>query len=256
MDNDGVDMARTKRPQSEMAGAREAQAIAAHLGRETKGTRQRQRLTQAQLGRRAGLGQSEVSHLEAGHGAGTSIATWAAIGIALGRPISMGFSRDITPEPRDAGHLVAQELVLRLAARHGRDGSFELPTRPFDPSRSIDVCLIDREHRVMIVVEIWNRLDDLGSGARATSRKVAEAAELAAGVQGGATVASCWLLVDTAANRALVRRFPAVLRARFPGSSLGWVRALADGTTPPREPGIAWVDPRAGRISELRLGRI
>ncbi|HET7704192.1 MAG TPA: hypothetical protein VFK35_12400, partial [Candidatus Limnocylindrales bacterium] len=129
-------------------------------------------------------------------------------------------------------------------------------TRPLDPSRSIDVCLIERRHRVMIVVEIWNRLDDLGSAARATSRKVAEAADLAAGPLGGGTVASRWLLVDTAANRALVRRLPAVLRSRCPGSSLGWVRALADGATPPREPGIAWIDPRAGRISELRLAGV
>jgi len=37
--NDGVDMARRKRTSSRIAGAREARAIAANLGREARSTR-------------------------------------------------------------------------------------------------------------------------------------------------------------------------------------------------------------------------
>jgi hypothetical protein len=62
----------------------------------------------------------------------------------------------------------------------------------------------------------------------------------------------CWLLVDTAANRRLVARYPEILEARFRGSSVGWVRCLADGAPPPREPGLAWIDPRSNRIVPLR----
>jgi hypothetical protein len=200
-----------------------------------------------------GLSQSEISHLEAGHGQGTSIETWTAIGIALGRPLTIGFSRDIVPTPRDAGHLAGQELLLRLAPAHGRVGQFELPTRPFNPSLSIDVCLRDLRNRVLIVAEIWNRLDDLGAAARNTSRKVAEAKILAATHDPPDRVAWCWLFVDTAANREIVRTWPAVIRAQFDGSSQGWVRALASGATPPDRPGIAWIDLREGRLRELRL---
>jgi transcriptional regulator with XRE-family HTH domain len=247
-------MASRKRTGAEIAGAREAQAISATLGHGTRSTRQRRHVTQTELGRRVGLSQSQISHLELGHGENTSIATWIAIGIALNRPISIGFSRDIVdPGPRDAGHLAAQEFVLRLAAANGWAGSFELPTRPANPVLSIDVCLHDRRRRIMFIIEIWNRLDDLGAATRTMIRKIAEASELAALHQPPDRVAACWLLVDTAANRELVRRYPAVIRAIFDGSSQHWVRALTTGATPPERPGVAWIDPRQGRLSELRL---
>jgi transcriptional regulator with XRE-family HTH domain len=253
VDNDGVDMARRKRTSLEIAGAREAHAIAATLGREARATRKRRRLTQSELGRRVGRSQSEISHLEAGHGHGTSIATWTAIGIALGRPLAIGFGRDIGPAPRDAGHLAGQELLLRLAAAHGRMGQFELSTRPVDPSLSIDVCLRDRRARALIVAEIWNRLDDLGAAARRMSRKVSEATQLAATHSPPDRVAWCWLLVDTGANRELVRRYPAVIKATFDGSSHGWVQALTTGSAPPDRPGIAWIQPHEGKLTELRV---
>ena len=107
----------------------------------------------------------------------------------------------------------------------------------------------------MLAQSIWNRLDGVGAAARATDRKVAEAEAPAAfsGADGAPyRIASCWLLVDTAANRRLVAAYPEIFRTRFPGSSAGWARALAEGTAPPAEPGVAWVDPRAGRITALR----
>jgi transcriptional regulator with XRE-family HTH domain len=251
--NDGADMPRRKRTSSEIAGAREAQAIAATLGREARSTRQRRRLTQAELGLRVGLSQSEISHLEAGHGQGTSIATWTAIGIALGRPLAIGFGRDIVPTTQGAGHLAGQELLLRLAAAHGRVGQFELPTRATDPSLSIDVCLRDRKARLLILAEIWNRFDDLGAAARTMSRKVAEATVLAATHDPPDRVVWCWLLVDTAANREIVRTYPAVIKAIFDGSSQAWVQAFTGGSEPPGRPGIVWIQPRQGRLTELRV---
>ena len=246
-------MAKRRRTRATIDGAREAQAIAAVLGGEAKATRTRRRLTQAELGERVGLSQSEISYLETGRGVGAPIATWAAIGVALGRPLAVTFSRDISPEPRDSGHLAAQELVLRLTASHGRTAGFELPTRPANPALSIDVGIRDRRTRTLIVVEIWNRLDDLGAAARGMSRKIAEIQALEASRTEANRVSWCWLLVDTSANRALARRYPAVLRAQFDGSSLAWVRALMHGGAPPERPGIAWIDPRAGRLTELRL---
>jgi transcriptional regulator with XRE-family HTH domain len=247
-------MARMRRRAAEIAGAREAQAIAATLGRDARSTRLRRGLTQAELGQRVGLGQSEISHLESGHGQNTSIATWTAIGIALNRPLAIGFSRDILdPGLRDAGHLAAQEFVLRLAEANDWTGRFELPTRPGHPALSIDVCLQDRRRRLLIIIEIWNRLDDLGAATRTMLRKMAEANDLAVSHVPPDRVAACWLLVDTAANRELVRRYPAVIRSLFDGSSQAWVRALMTGSTPPQQLGIAWIDPNRNRLIELRL---
>lgn len=177
--------------------------------------------------------------------------------MAVGRPLAVRLSRDIEmPEPSDAGHLAAQELVLALGRRHQRRTNVELATKPWDPSHAADVVLGDDRRRVLILIEIINRAGDLGAGFRAGDRKAAELerlAILAGGDEGPYRVAVGWLLVDSAANRALVRRYPEVLRSRFPGSSAGLARALKEGTEPPRQPAIAWVDVRAGMVRELRL---
>ena len=213
-------------------------------------------MTQKALGERIGLGQVRIGEIERGEGTTAPLDTWVALGIAIGRPLAVSFSRDIEPdEPRDAGHLAAQELVLRLARQHGRRADFELPSRSKDPARSTDVAVRDDPGRALILVEIWNRLDDLGAAVRATNRKRAEAegpAVLAARDGAPYRVATCWLLVDTAANRRLVARYPEILDSRFRGPSLGWVRCLADGASPPSEPGLAWIDPRSGRIVPFR----
>jgi transcriptional regulator with XRE-family HTH domain len=245
-------MAPRRRTADHVEGVREATALGATLGRELRTTRRRRRLTRRQLGDRIELSQTEISFLERGHGSRTPIETWVTLGIALDRPFAAGFSRDAVPEPSDAGHLAAQELLLRLARAQGRAPTFELPTKPSDPSHSADVGIRDDQHRVLCLVAIWNRLDDLGRATRSTDRKVVEAADLAAFRNPPYHVASCWLLVDTAANRRLVRTCPATLRARFPGSSLAWVHALTGGSDAPRLPGLCWIDPRAGRITAVR----
>jgi hypothetical protein len=201
-----------------------------------------------------GIGPTRMHELEAGDRATAPLALWFAVGAALDRPFAAGFSRDIAmaAEPADAGHLAGQELVLRLARSVGRTGLFELSMgRAARDGDSVDVGLRDDAHRALILVEIWNRTPDVGAATRSTNRKVAEAEDLAA--FRGYRVAWCWLLVDTAANRALVRRYPEVLRAQFPGASLAWVRCIVDGAVPLERPGIAWIDPRSGRITQLRL---
>jgi transcriptional regulator with XRE-family HTH domain len=250
-------MAALRRTDTAVQGDALSAAIAATLGREARTTRRRRRVTQQHIADEIGISRSRYADIERGEGATAPLETWTRIGAALARPLAVAFSRDIEqPGPRDAGHLAAEELVLGLARSHGRAASFELPTRPADPARSTDVGLRDDAQRTLILVEIWNRLDDVGAAARATDRKVAEAAAPAAFA--GADhrpyrVATCWLLVDTAANRRLVARYPEIVRTRFPGSSVRWAGALTDGTTPPVEPGVAWVDPRADRIVPLRL---
>jgi transcriptional regulator with XRE-family HTH domain len=240
-------MGRPKRRNAAIAGAREAAAIAATLARQARATRRSRRLTQAALGVKVGLSQSEISYLERGHGARTALETWVAIGIALDRPIAIGFSRDVAAPPiQDAGHLAAQEVILRVTTAAGWRGRFEVPTDLARSRHSTDVVLTARDGR-MVLIEVWNRLDDLGAAVRASDHKLAQIE------QTGAHPRSCWLFVDTAANRQIVRRYPAILRARFGGSSSAWVRALAGGSTPPDTPGLAWVDVSAGRLGELRL---
>jgi len=249
-------MPRRSRSRDQVEGAAEALRLGATLGRDLRSTRRRLRLTQNHLAARVGITDSRLSELELGAGATAPLELWVKLGIALGRPLAVGFSRDMAAaEPADAGHLAAQELVLRLARAHGRRASAELATRPANPAAWADVVLADDRIRTLILVEIVNRSGNLGADLRTTDRKLAELEGLAVLAGGDGTpyaVTGGWLLVDTAANRALVARFGELLRTRFPGSSSRWAHALAEGTRPPQEPAIAWIDTRAGRIYPLR----
>jgi transcriptional regulator with XRE-family HTH domain len=249
-------MRRATRVAARLDGVVEARRLATSLGAVVRDARERQRLTQAQLGRRVGLSQARISALERGFGVGLPPEIWIALGIALRRPLSVGFSRPVGADAAlaDAGHLDIQEYLLEIGRTNGRRGSFELATNRADPSHSIDICEADPAHGCLLVLEAWNRFGDLGAAARSSDRKVAEVVRTAQGTR--ADVRNCWIVRDTAANRNIARRYPEILAARFPGSSTRWVEALEQGSSPPTEPGIVWFDASRRRLRPMRLGRL
>jgi hypothetical protein len=213
-----------------------------------------------ELASKVGLSRTRTAEIERGEGTGAPLETWVALGIALDRPLAIGFSRPLTAEssdPADAGHLQIQEHILALARATGRDATFEQPTRPSDPRRSTDVGIRDDRNRALIQAECWNTFGDLGAAVRSTSRKRAEAEAFAVATQRPDDpepyrVATVWVIRATAANRALVARYPHIIEAAFPGSSRRWLHALVRGDEPPREPGLVWFDPAVGRLLEWR----
>jgi transcriptional regulator with XRE-family HTH domain len=251
-------MERRRRTQFDMDGDREARSLALSLGRTVRDGRRRMRWSQEHLAATVGLKRTRIGDIERGEATGTPLIVWVRLGIALRRPIAISFSRDLEAlTPSDVGHLDGQELVLRLAREAGRAAAVELPTRPESPSHSVDVCVRDDANRTLILQEIWNRFDDFGRAVGSTDRKIAEAAALAALIGGNDPyrVASCWLLVDNAGNRQMLRRFPEVFAARFPGSSLKWVDALINGGPVPHPAGIAWLDLSASRLVPIRASK-
>jgi transcriptional regulator with XRE-family HTH domain len=224
------------------------------MGGDLRAARRRRKVTQLQLGGRVGISQSAVSRAERGLGGGLTLDAWQRFGIALGTPFRANLQRDPLADTADAGHLAMQELVLRLGRAAGYRGLVELPTKPNEPWRSIDVALVDDARRRLVVVECWNTIGDIGGAARTSTRKASEAQELATARWGEAPhgVGLVWVVRATARNRALVARYPEVFAARFPGSSIGWVAALTTGSEPPPEPGLVWASVDGSRLVAWR----
>jgi transcriptional regulator with XRE-family HTH domain len=248
-------MRRPKRTAAQVAARTRAAEDARELGRRIRDARQRRRLTQHALADQVGVSRSQVLRLELGRGARTPLETWHALAAELQLTFTVRLGTDPQREPADAGHLAIQELVLTLASRLGATGSFELPTKPNDPARSVDAHILDRARRRMIVVECWNSFGDFGAAARSSSRKLADLEALAValgGEPGPLQVGLCWVVRATARNRTLIARYPHLFDARFPGGSAAWVRTLTAGGPMPSQPGLVWCDVGATQLYARR----
>lgn len=233
-------MAGAKRTNAQIAGAQRAALATSRLGEEIAASRKRRRLTQVALAQRIGISRSRLAQIEAGGGAGAPPEVWFALAEALGRYLKFEFARDPQADLVDAGHLAMQELILKVAKLAGWQGGFELPTRPADPARSIDVPLVPpktptRDRRVLEHIRRPRLNSLLGGAARSSSQKMAAAgaAAIATGGDNGAyEVDLCWVIRDTKRNRELVARYAHIFGARLPVSPQGWVKALTERGAP------------------------
>lgn len=251
-------MGSRRRVTVEDESSNQASSMAGALGRDLNFARRRRELTQAQLGHRVGLSGARIGELERGNGATAPLEVWVRLGQAMDRPLVVGFSEEPGSRQPSEALRAARELLLNLAREHGWQTIVPVPTRPRDPARSVEVVLQDDADRALIVVEVWNWLDDLEAAVRSTDARLADAsgsAAVAAGTGPPDRVAACWLLADRAANRRLVAGYQEFLESRFPGSSVRWVRCLGHGTPPPIEPGFAWIDPQGRRVVPFRRRR-
>lgn len=117
--------------------------------------------------------------------------------------------------------------------------------------RSIDVLLTRATRREAAVVEIWDLVMDGGEAMRGLEAKVlATRRRLGPGWQ----VQGLLVLRATQRNRALIRDLAPLFAARYPASSEGWLRALADTAAPmPHAPGFAWSNVAGDRLVAARL---
>lgn len=77
-------MAKLKRPELAAEAARINLEVLARLGGELRIARHRRRLTQEQLGGRAGLSRSAISTIERGRGGSHTLDTWQRLALAVG----------------------------------------------------------------------------------------------------------------------------------------------------------------------------
>ncbi len=235
--------------------------VARRLGASLREARLASGLRQADVARRAGLSQPEISELERGHGAGSSLMTWAMAAEGIGEQL-VGFLEGVpgAERPRDYQHLKGQQLVIEAA------GGGRWVARPellldtdAERGRSIDVALLRAERREAAVVEIWNFFNDVGAAQRSLDGKIATLERQLTTVRdirdaGPFRVAGLWVVRGTKRNRKLVREFSAFFSAAFTGGSRDWLGAITDSTVPmPIGNGMVWTDV-AGTV--LRVARL
>jgi len=247
-------MSRPRRaPLADRAAEHDREQLAG-IGSGLHASRMRRSLTQQEVADRAGVSRSTVGRIERGRSETITLGSIQRVAHALGRPLDLSLVRDAWEEPTDAGHLAMQELLLRLGRAAGMVPILELPTRPANPARSVDVALRDDRHRILLLLEAWNTFGDVGAAIRASDRKRAEADALAVARWGQLLhrVAVGWIVRSTARNRALLARYPLLFAVRFPGSSAALVRAITTGAEPPPDPALAWCDVSATRLFAWR----
>ena len=207
---------------SRLEGRRLAREAITALGPRIRAARLRRKWTQAMLGQKVGLTASRIGQIEAGRDTGPGIEVLFSLSVVFDIPLKVEFGRDAEAEPVDAGHLKMQELGLLLGRQTGFGRTFELSTKPANPSYSIDVGLRDDTRRLLIIEECWNTFGNVNASIRSTRRKIAETEAMAVaigGERGPYKVAGVWIVRDTRANRALIARYPEVFASAFPGSS-------------------------------------
>ena len=223
-------------------------------GGKVRRARKRRRWTQQALAEKVDLAQPTISQMERGEGGTLSLEVWQQVVLVLGLPLDLTLGRDALEEPADAGHLDVQELMLRTGRKAGYRRTFEVPTKPSDPSLSTDVGLTDDANRRLLQVECVNTFGNINAAIRSSDRKRAEAEAHAIAIGHGEPydVHQVWVIRATRRNRELLARYPELFATRFPGSSKVWVKALIIGSSPPDQPGLVWCDVRATRLFEWR----
>ena len=208
-------------------------------------------MTQSDLATRVGVHQTWISDIELGRGRGAPLELWIAIGVAIRRPFAASLSRPTDPDTtlRDAGHLAMQETLLALAASTGRRAAPERPSNSDDPRHASDVAMRDDTHHLVILPRLGTRSVTSEQRSGPAHRKHADTLATAGD---GYRVASVWVVRASAANRAIVARYPNLFAATFDGSSRAWVRTLVDGADAPELPGLVWFDPSRRRLIEWR----
>lgn len=283
---------RRARPETRI-GRQRAWHVAARLGVALRTASTASGRTQAEVADRAGVSQGLISLVERGRGMTSSVETWACIAAAVGEQL-VGFFELATgaSAPRDIEHLRRQSALIELA---GGGGWTALPELAIDPniarSRSIDVALVRSRTREAVAVEIWDWFDDVGAALRGLDAKRSMLVQrlhaefmprstlqrrLAAEDASRSTleerlgaetttepaldpdwrVRGLFVVRDTRRNRALVAELRPLFAARFAGSAIAWLRALADPSIPmPDGHGLLWSDRAGTSLRPSRLGR-
>jgi transcriptional regulator with XRE-family HTH domain len=199
-------------------GERRGRQLLSETGREIRDARLAHGLSQSQVARAAGLGQSRLSLIERGRASSVSLLALARLHAVLGLELSVKSYPGGQPM-RDVAHLA---LLARLRSRVSPDLKWrtEVPLPIANDKRSWDACIQLRDQ--VVGIEAETRLRDLQAIERRLALKKRD----------GRLDRVLLLLADTRWNRAIVREHGPRLASSFPVSGTATLEALAAGRDP------------------------
>lgn len=196
----------------------------ARVGRVIRALRQRRRWRQVDLALRAGVAQTTISSLERGHVERTSIAVLRRVFLALDAGL------DLEPRWRggaldrllDERHASLVGFVARALRRYGWEVEAEVTYSIYGERGSIDLLALDRQRRMLLVVEVKSELVSLEAMLRTLDAKVRLAPAIASERFGIRPAGVSRLVVAPAGATVLrrVRAADAVLGVALPAR--GW----------------------------------
>jgi transcriptional regulator with XRE-family HTH domain len=234
-----------------IAGRQRSQYLARRIAIALRESRLALALTQAEASARAGVSQAYWSAVERGVATTATLETLAACAAAVDTELAAFLqARPGADLPRDIVHLRGQSTIVREARAGGWVAGVEVPVDPdARRSRAIDVALERPSRGEIAVVELVDLVADAGGDMRGLSDKVAAVRR----TRPGARVAGLLAIRATRRNRQLLAELAPVIDARFPASSVGWLRALSDIEAPmPGGDGLVWARVDGGGLFARR----
>ena len=201
-------------------------------GRICRALRRRLRLTQRELGKRAGLSQQAVSLVERGHGSRLSSAALKRLFGALDArwTATISWRGGDLDRLLDARHARVAGIVVSLLGGLGWRIEVEVTYSAFGERGSIDILAWWPPSRIALVVEIKSELVSVEATVRKLDEKVRQTIDMIAETRFGErprAVARLVVLPDTTTERRRVARSERVLTAALPARGIvlrRWLR--------------------------------
>lgn len=238
---------------------------AERLGRLARMLRIRARLTQAELGLRAGVGRRAVSMLERARARELRLGVIEAIGGALGARLDMRWLWNGPELDRllDAGHASLAAAVKRRLERWGWQVRVEVSYSRYGERGRIDLLAFHEPTGFLIVVELKTELVDIQALLGSLDAKARLAVDIARGI--GWRVTAVVPAIVFTENRTTRNRLAALgtlfdrftLRGR---QAISWLR-VGRGSGSPAPAGLLWLmrldadGPTAPRVGQRVRGQ-
>jgi transcriptional regulator with XRE-family HTH domain len=215
-------------------------------------------LTQAELSRRSGVSQSQISRIERGRLEDLSIAVLDGLMRALGIRYWLETERpQISRSTSDLVHARCSAYVGRRLRAWGWMVSGEVEVGG-DRSRGwIDLLAYHPTTKLLLVIEVKTEIVDVGAIERTLNWYSREASNAARRLGWRPIRTSAALLVlDSRSNDDRISSNRSIFGHRFPGRAPQLREVIAKGVGPVQGDYLALIDPRSRRRDWLRAARV